>query len=180
MSIEAISSLHFSKQDVVVKDVLPRLKIVRHVPDEPVKIVMRIPDEPVKEIMVTPEEIAMEHGVRKPSQDAILKITDSGVVEGALVDVLLEEEKKDSEFVSRFLWFATGDYYLSNDDTERIKVEFNAVDKESADIDGLPTSHTCEKTIKLPAAAYNGDKETLRKKLLQSIELSPKQGFDMA
>ena len=86
-------------------------------------------------------------------------------------DLLRDKFKKDPSFISRFVHWCTGQSYIPDLDAQdfKIKVEFNFASNE-IHAEGLPVAHTCDKLMKLPGTAYDGDIEKFEAKLAISME----------
>jgi hypothetical protein len=89
-----------------------------------------------------------------------------------------EHPGEDPPFLNQFVAYCTGQSYIPDIDLNpdfKILIEFNYT--EMLD-DHLPVVHTCVKTMKLPASAYDSNIETFQQKLSQAMEFS-KGSFDM-
>ena len=124
-------------------------------------------------------------GVLGEYQNNIIGINDNGgllrgldrKVRGFLPDMLRELENED--FPTKFAWFATGCPYVPHAESDpgfKIEIEFH--NTELSD-DALPTCHTCENTVKLPASAYLGNDEIFRQKLMLALNECEKIPFSM-
>jgi hypothetical protein len=78
-----------------------------------------------------------------------------------------QEKHKKNDFLHEFVEYVTGTNYIRRLDF-KIKVEFNVT--ELRDPESLPAVHSCVKTIKFPGTAYNGSREWMEKKLIESME----------
>ena len=115
----------------------------------------------------------------KAQQELICKGEDDLYCRGYLPELLCAMELEKPEFLLDFVEFVTGIRYIpypTNVLKFQIVVEFNF---EGMSPDGLPVAHTYCNTLLLPGGAYNGNKQTLRIKLLQSIESFRAIKFDM-
>jgi hypothetical protein len=50
--------------------------------------------------------------------------------------------------------------------------------KDSDGYEDLPVAHTCDKVMRLPGTAYNGDVQRFKKKLLMTLSSIPRGYFD--
>jgi HECT-domain (ubiquitin-transferase) len=83
-------------------------------------------------------------------------------------------ESSDSDFLTDFVEFCTGQSYLPDLDCNtdyKITVEFNSDENEIGE-NHLPVAHTCINTLKLPGAAYNGNMEDFERYLSIALETS--------
>jgi hypothetical protein len=99
----------------------------------------------------------------------VLHLAEDGTWAGHFPDLLRDRYRKDKQFPQKVLYFATGYKCIRvHDDRFKLIIEFNSNPKEIKP-NGLPTGHSCEFTLKRPAQAYDGDRETLEQKLDRSL-----------
>ena len=114
----------------------------------------------------------------KAQQEIICKGEDDLFSRGYLPELLYAMELEKPEFLLDFVEFVTGIRYIpypTNVLKFQIVVDFNF----EMSPDRLPVSYSCCNTLLLPGGAYNGNKQTFRIKLLQSIESFRAIKFDM-
>jgi hypothetical protein len=105
----------------------------------------------------------------------VLHLAEDGTWAGHFPDLIRDRYRTDKQFPQKVLYFATGHKCIRvHDDDFKLMVEFNVnpefnVKTKKFDPDWLPMGHTCGFTLKFPAQAYDGDRETLEKKLDQSL-----------
>jgi hypothetical protein len=145
--LEAVSRIFFSKEGVVtVEDVIAALK-----PSY---------DESV--------------GLEQQRQIIQMEVDSDGaeICKGLLPDFLRAQGSLDEDFPRRFTYWCTGQMYVpkreSGGEPFKITVEFN--DLESPSPDSLPVVHTCTKDLKFPALGYDGNREVLEQKIIQSMD----------
>ncbi|KAL7570950.1 hypothetical protein ACA910_002580 [Epithemia clementina (nom. ined.)] len=97
-------------------------------------------------------------------QTKMLSINE-GRVEGLLVDLLRKKEAEGNKtFSADFVEFATGARFIPQGGA-KILIEFNSGEEGYKGVENsLPVAHTCVRTIKFPATAYEGDLVKLEKK----------------
>ena len=115
-----------------------------------------------------PQYDDFDSGILVLNQKRILRIhKKTKKRKGILVRILRDRCKDpDSDFLRDFVWFATASKFIQRS-TLKITVEFNYT--ESNDEHSLPVAHTCSNVLKLPALAYDGNREILEQKLDESI-----------
>jgi hypothetical protein len=89
-----------------------------------------------------------------------------------------EKLEDDPSFVSEFVSLCTGSSFIPDVDFHPdycIQVEFNASEMTP---ESLPTLHTCDNLMKIPALAYDGDMEVFQEKLAITMRHSGER-FDM-
>ena len=152
MPLAVLNSMLFSKLTVKAEDIISALKVQYDVSWGP---------------------------LAKESQEKILTVEefrDEKSVSGALPELLRRREKLDPDFARKFLFFASGYWYVPVEGF-RILIEFNR--SESVSADSLPVSRTCVCTLVLPGLAYEGDPDILEEKLDLSMSYADHVGFDM-
>lgn len=151
MPIEALNQLLFCHQNIEAEEVINAL----------VPCYCEFEDDAIVQtnqiIMLSEEEIAGEQKKR---------------MKGILVDLLNDADPK---FLGLFVWYATGFRYIPRSNFH-IKVEFNDVEMED---DSLPVAHTCDMLLKLPARAYDCNRELLLEKLNMCFSYASISLFDM-
>jgi hypothetical protein len=151
---EAVSKIAFAEQLIQEDDLVDQ--------DGNLRFIKFVKEENTKEA-----KNAME--CYKETQEQLKK---------AITLLFQEKARDDPVFLTRFVSYCTGQSYIPDIDLNpdfKILIEFNY--SEMLD-DHLPVVHTCVKTMKLPASAYDSNIETFQQKLSQAMAFS-KGSFDM-
>jgi hypothetical protein len=95
---------------------------------------------------------------------------------GVLVDVLRERCLSNKDFLLDFVWCITGSKFIPQT-AFKIRIEFNY--EELPVPDSIPVAHTCDRTLKLPGLAYDGNRGKFEQKLDYFMEYAKCASFDM-
>ena len=101
----------------------------------------------------------------------------NGLFQVKLHDALSKRAGEDSTFLNKFVHYCTGQAYLPDAKVHkdfRITLEFNHTECRD---DHLPSVHTCDKLIKIPATCYGLKMDVFLQKLETAMEMT-QFGFD--
>ena len=111
--------------------------------------------------------------------DPAFAVSQITLMEG-LRDLFRKEIEAKSTFVEEWLHFCTGEAYIPDlvvNPNFKVFIEFSNF-KEYKNKGALPSSHTCDKTLKLPASAYGGSVHVFKEKMKQAMDVTG-AGFNM-
>jgi hypothetical protein len=121
-------------------------------------------------------EILHDHG-DLDDIDPALAANQIALMEG-LRDLFRKEVEAKSTYVEDLLHFCTGQAFIPDlvvSPDYKVFIEFS----HSNEMNALPSAHTCEHILALPASAYDGNIEIFKNKMQQAMEMCG-DGFNMA